>query len=165
MKRLLIVLALLLGTLRAQAADVVLEPFTADTMSALQTRYAGRAFVIAFWSVTCEPCRDEMRDWKTLRRSQRGVPLILVGTDGPDARDAALAFLARYSPRAERQFMFADRYTERLRYSIDPQWRGELPRTYFFDAQHRAAARSGRLDLAWVEGWLRRQAAAPAARQ
>lgn len=165
MMRRLIALAFALWLPNAQAAELVLEPFVADTMNELRTRYAGRPFMIAFWSVTCEPCREEMRDWKTLQRRYRGVPLILVGTDGPDAQAAAREFLQRESPRAERQFMFADRHTERLRYSIDPKWRGELPRTYFYDAQHRAAARSGRLDPAWVENWLRQQTGATAASQ
>lgn len=165
MIRRLIALAAALWTLNAPAAEPVIEPFVAETMNALRTRYAGRPFVVAFWSVTCEPCRDEMRDWKTLQRQQRGVPLILVSTDGPEDRAAALAFLKRYSPRAERQYIFADRYTERLRYAVDPQWRGELPRTYFFDARHRVEASSGRLDPAWVDAWLRRQKTAPATRQ
>jgi len=59
---------------------------------------------------------------------------------------------------------FANAFEERVRYSIDRTWRGELPRTYLFDANHRPENRSGPAELAWIEPWLARQAKAEAAR-
>jgi hypothetical protein len=59
---------------------------------------------------------------------------------------------------------FADDYAEPLRWSVDKAWHGELPRTYFFDAAHRADARSGRLDEGWVRAWLDRQGRGAGAR-
>ncbi len=73
-------------------------------------------------------------------------------------------FLARFSPGPVQTWAFADEFSERVRFGVDRSWRGELPRTYFFDASHRSLARSGLLDSAWVEDWFSRQAKSTGAR-
>jgi hypothetical protein len=40
--------------------------------------------------------------------------------------------------------------------AIDPKWRGELPRTYLYDAQHRRVAISGVIDEEKLREWLER---------
>jgi hypothetical protein len=69
-----------------------------------------------------------------------------------------VAFLARYDPGPVQTWIFDDEFTERVRFAVDRSWRGELPRTYLYDAAHRAEARSGKLDERWLEGWLERAA-------
>ena len=59
------------------------------------------------------------------------------------------------NPGPVQHWMFADEFSERVRYSVDKSWRGEMPRTYFFDAAHDAAAHSGLLDRRMVEQWFR----------
>ena len=49
---------------------------------------------------------------------------------------------------------FADDYLERLRWAIDPNWMGELPRAYLYRADHRREGRSGRLEAADLSTWL-----------
>ena len=56
-------------------------------------------------------------------------------------------------------WVFADDVPERLRYAIDPAWRGELPRSYLFDAAHRRVAHSGLINEAQLRDWLKRQRA------
>ena len=43
------------------------------------------------------------------------------------------------------------------RYAIDPAWRGELPRSYLFDAAHKRAAHSGLMNETQLRDWLKRQ--------
>ena len=49
----------------AAIADVgAAEPirgFDAKSLEAIRAEHAGKPFVLALWSVTCEPCRDEMQ--------------------------------------------------------------------------------------------------------
>ena len=68
---------------------------------------------------------------------------------------AVRAFLMRYNPGPVQHWMFADEFAERVRYSVDKSWRGEMPRTYFFDAAHAAEPHSGLLDRRAVEQWFR----------
>ena len=137
----------------AATADTFL-PFDASSLAAIRSIHADKPFVLAFWSIHCEPCRDEMGHWNALRRKYPGTPIILVATDPPAERATMIRFLARFNPGTAEQWAFADEFVERVRYSVDPSWRGELPRAYFYDASHRAVARSGSLDMQWLERWF-----------
>ncbi|MDD5330830.1 MAG: TlpA family protein disulfide reductase, partial [Sulfuricella sp.] len=57
-------------------------------------------------------------------------------------------------------WVFADAVPERLYFEADGKWRGELPRTYLYDAAHRATAFSGKIDPAQLERWVRSNFAA-----
>ncbi len=146
---------LLLAASGALAAE--LRPFDAGSMAAIRAAQSGKPFVLAFWSVHCPPCREELAHWGAWQRRHPQVRIVLVATDDPAERELAASALARHDLDRVDTWAFADPYAERLRWSVDPKWRGELPRTYFYDAAHRAEARSGRLDAAWVENWLAKQ--------
>lgn len=157
--RLAAVLALLAGlssaVLPAAAAD--LKSFDRSSPEAIHRTLAGRAYVLVFWSLYCEPCRDEMAHWGELQRRHPGVPILLIATDGPEDRANVAKFLRRHKLERVETWMFADEFVERIRHAVDPAWRGELPRTYFVDAVHRASAHSGRADVAAVSRWMARQ--------
>jgi hypothetical protein len=106
-----------------------------------------------------------MAEWKSLRSKHPGIPVLLVSTDAPADRATVVAFLSRYDPGPVQTWIFADEFAERVRYAVDRTWRGELPRTYLYDAAHRPEGRSGRFDRNWIESWLARQGAASRPRQ
>ena len=153
-----IVLALLLVSLRC-AATPELKPFDATSLDRVRATLRGRPFVVALWSVTCEPCREEMPLWRAMRQKYPGVHILLVSADAPRDRPDVVRFLGRYDPGDVERWLFSDDFSERLRYSVDRSWRGELPRTYFYDAEHHAVFRSGVLDPAETEAWFSRNAA------
>ena len=146
---------------RVDAAAPVREmrPFDAKSPESIRKTHAGKPFVLAFWSIYCEPCREEMAEWKAIRQKYPALPIVLVSTDPPSERATVIEFLRRYDPGPVETWVFADEFSERVRYAVDRGWRGELPRTYFYDAAHRAEARSGRFDPRWTEHWLANQAA------
>ena len=152
----LAIAAIALGASGA-ASGAELRAFDATSVDAIRAAHAGQPFVLAFWATQCAPCREEMALWKTLLRKHPGLKVVLVATDPPGQDDLIERFLARYDPGAVERWAFADEFSERLRYSVDRAWRGELPRTYFFEADHRAEARSGALDRSWIEAWISRQ--------
>jgi thiol-disulfide isomerase/thioredoxin len=128
--------------------------FNAGSLAAVKHAHAGRPFVLSLWSVHCEPCRHEMALWNSLQRKHPTLRVVLVAADPPSDHERVKRFLQRYDPGPVESWWYADDFEERIRFSIDPKWRGELPRTYFFDAQHRVTARTGLPDAAWVEKWL-----------
>jgi thiol-disulfide isomerase/thioredoxin len=138
----------------AQRGDA--RPFDATSLAAIKTTYEGRPFVLAFWSIHCAPCLEDMADWRALRQRYSGVPILLVNTDSRTEAKRVAATLGRYPPGSVQKWAFADEFTERVRYSVDRTWRGELPRTYFFDAAHNLDVVSGRLDRAWADAWFSR---------
>jgi thiol-disulfide isomerase/thioredoxin len=147
--------AAVLSATAARAAE--LRAFDAKSLEAIRASYAGKPFVLAFWSLYCEPCREEMGDWGTLQRKHPWVPIVLIATDRPDEKASVERFLADYKLGKVQTWMFADDFAERVRFSVDRKWRGELPRTYFFDAAHRAEAYSGRVSREWIDNWLVQQ--------
>lgn len=161
MMRLVLCLTLLGLSHVSASADKLppMRPFDASSMEAIRAAHAGQPFILSFWSVTCEPCRAEMHVWKAMRRKHPRLPVLLVATDGTGQRAAIAKMLAAHDPGPVQHWAFADDFVERVRYSVDPKWRGELPRTYLFDATHKAEAKSGVMEAGDVEAWIARLAA------
>ena len=151
--RLILCLALgVPGFFPLQAAEV--RTFTSRTAAELRARFAGRPFLLAFWSISCEPCRAELALLTRLHREFPAVPVILVAADGPQHQAAVERFLGREDWGAIERWQFGDESEERLRFSVDPAWRGELPRAVFHDAAHAPTAHSGVPDEAVARAWF-----------
>ena len=139
------------------AAPSELRPFDAASAGAIASAHAGRPYVVAFWSIHCAPCLEDMKDWRALAQKFPDVPIILVTTDPPSERAKVRSVLARYQLDQAESWAFADEFVERVRFAVDKGWRGELPRTYYYDARHRVDVRSGRVDHRVVDAWFARQ--------
>lgn len=150
--------AVLLMVFGMNAAAAELRPFTADTLTAIKERFAGRPFILVLWSTTCTHCARELRLLGKLARTDPALPVAIVSTDTPDDALDIHAALKRFGLGGMDTWVFADGVPERLRHAIDPAWRGELPRAYFFDAAHRRKTHSGMQDEARLRDWLRRNA-------
>jgi len=122
-------------------ADI--RPFTAGSMAAIAGERSGRPFILSFWSVSCTHCPVELKALGALRKRYPKLEVVLVATDSP-AESALLSEMASvYGLGDVAQWVFADLQSERLRFEIDRNWYGELPRTYFFNRQHQVEAVSG----------------------
>lgn len=137
----------LLATLAVSAAadtTVPLRPFDDTSFARIKQAHTGRATVVALWSLDCVYC---LRNLDVLARAQSAHPhlhVVTVATDPPEAGAELLPILARAGLRSE-AWAFADAPPERLRHAIDPQWRGEMPRSYLIDGRGGVTARSGLL--------------------
>lgn len=119
------------------------EPLGLDTFAEIKASYAGRPFLLSLWSVDCAPCRLELKILGELKAKDPSFPLVIISADSLEQRETASYILEEYGLENVTSWMFADNFTERLRYSIDPNWYGELPRSYLFDATHQAISHSG----------------------
>lgn len=128
--------------------------FDEDSLAEIEQHYAGERFLLNLWSVDCPPCRDELEIFSRLQQEDPDINLILVATDGPDLHAEAIAVLREFQLDGIVSWMYADANAERLRYSIDREWFGELPRSYFYAADSSRIAVSGVLDEARIRGWL-----------
>ena len=160
MKR-IVLLLLCACAFTANATDLAtLGDFNARTLAEIKQARAGRPIVLALWSIHCEPCLRELPQWTSLQIKHPQVPIFLVATDPPKEWKKVQNLLARYKVSGVQTLAFADDFEERVRFSIDRAWRGELPRTYLFDASHGVQARSGLTSAEWLDGWLSTQSAA-----
>lgn len=136
-----------------------LQPFKVESLQMIEQSHAGQAFFIVLWALDCPPCRKELELLGRLKRQHEDLPLVLISTDPIELGDEVLAVLDKYSLANADNWIFADSYTERLRHAIDPQWYGELPRSYFYNRDynrdHSRKAVSGILKERELKDWLR----------
>ena len=139
--------ALLLGAAHPGVSDEApadnIQGFGTQTFTAIKEQFAGKPFVVSLWSVDCAPCRVELDMLGKMKQADPDFPLVVISTDSIDKRADAADILDEYQLAGETTWMFADSFVERLRFSIDPGWYGELPRSYFYDAEHNMMAHSG----------------------
>ena len=89
-----------------------------------------------------------------LLKQHHNIQLVLVNVDGlSTAQDLAKALKPIRLPAAYEAWQFSEPDEERLRYSVDKRWYGELPRTYYYDNTHQVKAVSGSVDLIWLKNW------------
>lgn len=154
MRKLLVLAVLLVASTATGAMGAELRPFTSASLTAIKEQFAGRHFVLVLWSTTCTSCLKELRGLGRLARNDPGLPLAIVSTDTPEDEADIRAALKRFGLDRLDTWVFADGVPERLRHAIDPAWRGELPKSYLYDADHRREAHSGMLDEATVRQFL-----------
>lgn len=163
-RRLLACLALMLGA-AGPAGAAEPRPFDSDSFARIREAGAGRPLVVAFWSTTCAPCAEELAILVRLHREHPGVRMVFVAADPPALREKVERFLSRFELGRIEVWQFGDEADERLRYSVDRSWRGEVPRAYFFTAARELTVQSGVLDEAQAADWLARaEAAAPSSK-
>lgn len=150
----LLALLLCLSAACAYAAQVA-KPFVRGSYQAIVAARAGKPFIIGFWSLACTNCRDDLALFGKLAKKHPSFDLVLVATDSPEQKLEIASTLQHYRLGGTESWVFADSYTERLRFEVDAQWYGELPRTYFFDAAGHSTAVSGKIDRDQVERWIR----------
>ena len=153
MKRLSL-LALLLLAQSVMAAD--LEPFHSGSRTAIEQAHAGQPFVLAFWSVDCAYCPEEIRHLGALVRKRPDIRLVLVSVDGMEMKSEVGTKLAEYLPDGKGEgWIFAADDPDRLYFAIDRKWHGELPRPYFYDGKGGVRSMTGQVDAAWLARWAR----------
>ncbi len=143
-------LATILLALALPADAQELKLFTPESPAQIAASRAGQPFVLAFWSLTCAHCQQELADFGRRQTAH----LVLVSTDTPAESEAIRATLARHGLEQAEVWVFADEFAERLRYAVDRHWAGELPRSYFYAADGTRRAVTGRPDAALIERWL-----------
>jgi thiol-disulfide isomerase/thioredoxin len=154
----IVALALTLSATVVHAAtNEELRVFGAKSLAEIKQAHAGRPFMLGFWSVTCEPCREEMMVVTELHKKYPEIPIILVAADPPNARAQVRRFLNNYALGRIQTWQFGDDSPERLRYSVDKAWAGELPRSYLFNARHEVTAHSGVVELKELLAWAERE--------
>jgi thiol-disulfide isomerase/thioredoxin len=138
-----------------------LRPFGRGSWQEIRKAHAGRPTVVHFWGLTCGPCRIEMPAWGKLLLERPDLELVVINADlVPNEPDAVSTMLAQTGLAAAENWTFNDDFVERLRYEIDPQWRGEIPRTILIARGGTTTVIEGVADSTVVRAWLNAQGGA-----
>lgn len=150
----LLAFALLLAP-AAQAAEI--QPFVSGSAARIASQHQGQPYILSLWSLGCPPCMAELSEFGRLSKQYPTLRWVLIATDSPSERKQLRATLKRHGLDKQQNWVFADEFTERLRFEIDRQWHGELPRNYLISANGERLSHSGRLDSARLEQWIQQQ--------
>ena len=101
--------------------------------------------IIALWSTECPYCKENLRLYAQMAKTIAGLRLISIATEPPSAELAT--HLGKVKANSK-NYAYGTDDPEAIAYAIDQQWRGELPRTLFFDGRGGRGAISGRVDEA-----------------
>ena len=137
------------ASLTVQADNI--QDFGTQSFVEIKSQYEGKPFVVSLWSIDCAPCRVELKMLGEIKKSDPDFPLVVISTDSIENAEEAADILDSYALQDINTWMFADAFVERLRYSVDPLWHGELPRSYFFKADHSFESHSGILTREQLE--------------
>ena len=153
----LLALALPPNSIGSAATDG-LRSFVRGSWNEIRKAHAGQPTVVHFWGLTCGPCRVEMPNWGKLLRERPDLNLVVINADlVPNEPGAVSAMLAQTGLAPDENWTFGDGFVERLRYEIDPQWQGEIPRTLLIARDGTTTVIEGVADLARVKAWLEAQ--------
>lgn len=130
-------------------------PFTTDSFESISRVNRGQPFALVFWSVDCAPCIKELSTLAVALRQHPKMKLVLVSTDEEEARPRVDQMLARHRLDRVESWIFANADSRRLRYQVDPNWYGELPRSYLYDTQQRRVPLIGAITAERLDTWLR----------
>ena len=142
-----------IGLAAQEGAEI--RAFSSRNFSEIRAANAGHPLVVAFWSISCEPCKEELALLTELHRDFPKVRMVVVSTDSPEQRLAVQRFFAKYALGNVELWQYGDESEERIRYSVDPSWRGELPRSYFFEASGAVTKQSGAPEKSWARAWFK----------
>lgn len=124
-------------------AEPSLRSLSPSEIQDLISQEHGKVVLLNFWATWCLPCLEEFPDIVEVekRYRHRGVAVISVSADHPDRIDSELRpFLEKHRPDFDVCLM-REKDIERVPSSIDPEWTGKLPATFFFDRRGRPSVK------------------------
>ncbi len=148
-------LATLAPTCVGSATIDNLREFGRGSWNEILRAHAGQPTIVHIWGVTCGPCRTEMPRWGAFLRERPDIGLVLIDADlVPNESGTVATMLDQAGLGGAENWTFGDGFVEPLRYEIDPQWRGEIPRTVLIGRDGVAMILEGVADFDEIRRWL-----------
>jgi thiol-disulfide isomerase/thioredoxin len=155
----LAMLPLVLMLAARPAPAEALRPFERGSWQELRLQHSGRPVVVHFWGITCGPCLSELPAWGQLIREKPGLSVVMIAADPVVVEPRVIAAtLSNAGLSQTESWRFADAFTERLAYEVDPQWAGELPYTLLIGTDGRIKSVLGTTDFSELLAWVEREA-------
>ncbi len=146
---------------------VMALPLAAQTMTPLDeagyqklvSSQKGSVLVVDFWATWCKPCRAEMPQLVKLqdKLKAKGVKMVTISADEPDAEATAKKFLADTGATAVPAYVRRAKDDDKFINMIDPKWQGALPALFLYDrAGRKVRAFIGESSMADVEAAIQK---------
>lgn len=154
MKRVLALLMLAMQVLAVSARAGEVRQLEPGSWSEIKAAHAGRPLLIHFWGLSCSICMTELESWGGFLKSRPDVTLVLINWDQHGQAQRIGRMLEKSGLAGAENWMLGAAYEEKLRFEIDREWMGELPRTFRISANGHLTVFSGEADFAALRSWL-----------
>lgn len=132
-----------------------LTPFTQAAFDEVKGQYQGKKWLTLLWSVDCPPCMKELALIQKLQQKQHHIAVVIINVDTHEgSAQQRNETLMHFDLVKLKHFHFQEGLEDQNRYQIDPQWFGELPRSYFIDEKGTFHGKSGLVSKDLLEKWL-----------
>ena len=152
----LIIFSILLSFSIPSFATGSLQVFEADSLIQLKKSRVNKPFILILWSIDCPPCITELQLLQKNKQQFNDNNLVLISTDDLSLENNVHKVLQKFQLDQLNNWIFSGALAERLRYSLDPSWYGELPRAYFYNSKHQRTAHSGILSANTLKLWIKK---------
>lgn len=139
----------------AEQTNLQVSPFTQTVFEKIKEQYQGKKWLTLLWSVDCPPCMKELALVQKLQQKNKGLAIVIVNVDTHEnSKQQRDEILLHFNLAQHKHLYFRDGSEDQSRYYIDPQWFGELPRSYFIDEAGFFHGKSGLVSKTLLEQWL-----------
>ncbi|MBS1160761.1 MAG: hypothetical protein H6R15_3180 [Proteobacteria bacterium] len=104
--------------------------------------------VVTLWSADCSYCKKNLQLLSSLRKNNKQLKVISIAAEA--AGTAQEQAIDRYA-LPEPHYAYGADNPEAIAYAIDPDWAGELPRTFLFDGHGHLEKVSGVISVGRIE--------------
>jgi len=147
------VVALALALVAPLAHATGIQVFEPGSIERIVQKQEGKPFVLVVWSMDCEFCQASLDTLSRERKKRKDLNVVTLSTDW--AADPVLVPMMQKRLAAlgmsDNAWAFGALAPERLRDAVDPKWRGEKPRSYWFNAQGGKTSYSGLITPAVID--------------
>lgn len=147
---LILIAAMLVLPVYAKTPSI--QAFEPGSMSEIVAAKKGAPFVLVLWSLDCEYCKASLEALRQEQAKRKNLRVVTLATDSIADPEAVVLIgkkLVSLGMTAN-AYAFGEAPPEQLRYAVDPKWRGELPRSYWFNARGESVAHSGLITPALI---------------
>lgn len=147
-----ILLWLIFGSSVAFAESIA---FNKEQLIALKKENMGKQWLMLLWSVDCPPCFKELAIIQKLQRQHDDLAVVIINTDASDEINTERSdIIEKLDLTTVTNYHFVDGKGDQSRFYIDPNWYGELPRSYFVESDGKFHGKSGLVNKSILMQWL-----------
>ncbi|MDX2368605.1 MAG: redoxin domain-containing protein [Colwellia sp.] len=142
----------LFGTSTSFAESIA---FDNAKLAAVKAQNMGKQWLMLLWSVDCPPCFKELANIQKLQRQHHDLAVVIINTDDNDEiKSERKEIIEKFELSTFTNFHFVDGKGDQSRFFIDPNWYGELPRSYFVESNGKFNGKSGLVNKPILMKWL-----------
>lgn len=138
----------------ANSQETVIKSYQKGDWATIISSAKGKPMAVHFWGVTCPPCVKEMPQWGSFLAADKDAKVVFIQVD-----DVPPEMMQKMLDRAKLgkadNYFISGQFDERMRYEIDPKWRGETPITIFIDKTGNKKITVGSVSFQAVKKWFK----------